>query len=285
MRIDGREIGVCSWSIRPVDMADLVRKTGELGLSSVQLALRPLLELDEEHKRRQLEVLQQSTLRLTAGMIDFPGENYGSIELIRQTGGFAPDEHWPIRRQLAVRAGQLAAELGVKLLSCHIGFVPPSSHQQYTVMVQRVRELAGELGKIGVDLLMETGQERASELLQFINDLSSRNVFVNFDPANMILYGAGDPIEAIHILERHIRHVHAKDADLSDAPGMKWGREVPFGQGQVQVEAFWEALDHIHYCGPVVIEREAGEDRMGDVRIAIAAMRSACSKEIQSCDA
>ncbi len=269
MRIHGREIGVCSWSIRSADVEDLIAKTGELGLTSVQLALRPWLELADQRRREQAGRLRESGLKVSAGMIDFPGEEYGSIALVRQTGGLAPDEPWEARRRMVAEAGKLSAELGVGMMSCHIGFVPPSSAGHYPVMIQRVREAARELGSLGVELLMETGQEEASELLQFLNDLGMKNVHVNFDPANMILYGAGDPIEAIGTLGRHIRHVHVKDAVLSDAPGMKWGREVVFGQGQVGAERFLEALGDIGYEGPLVIEREAGENRMADVKAAI----------------
>ena len=44
---------------------------------------------------------------------------------------------------------------------------------------------------------LETGQETADGLLQFIADVGRDNLFVNFDPANMILYGTGEPIEAL----------------------------------------------------------------------------------------
>ena len=120
---------------------------------------------------------------------------------------------------------------------------------------------------------METGQETAAELLQFLNDLRCRSVYVNFDPANMILYGAGDPVEAIGILGRHIRHVHVKDAVMSNQPRMTWGEEVPFGNGQVPPKAFLEALDRARYTGPLVIEREAGGDRVRDVLAAVNALR------------
>ena len=94
----------------------------------------------------------------------------------------------------------------------------------------------------GLELLMETGQEEDAELLQFLNDLAVRNVHINFDPANMILYGAGDPIEAVQTLGRHIRHVHIKDGTLSKQPGVIWGEEVPFGHGQVGPRRFFDAL-------------------------------------------
>src|SRR5205814_6836534 len=120
--------------------------------------------------------------------------------------------------------------------------IPASSEAGYATMLERVGEIAASLEPLGVALGMETGQETAPELLQFLNDLRSRNVFVNFDPANMVLYGAGDPIEAIRILGRHIRHVHVKDATASEQPGTVWGAEVPFGTGEVDVSDFVAAL-------------------------------------------
>jgi sugar phosphate isomerase/epimerase len=100
---------------------------------------------------------------------------------------------------------------------------------------------------------------------------------VNFDPANMILYGAGDPIEAIRTLGRHVRHVHVKDATASDRPGEAWGEEVAFGTGQVGPQRFLAALHRIDYRGPLAIEREAGNQRMADVRAAIEALQKAAA--------
>jgi sugar phosphate isomerase/epimerase len=138
-----------------------------------------------------------------------------------------------------------------------------------------VSAIADSLEKDGLSLAMETGQENASELLQFLNDVRNRNVHCNFDPANMLLYGAGDPIEAIEILGRHIRHVHIKDANKSDMPGTNWGTEVPFGTGQINVNEFIDALHGVEYKGPLVIEREAGATRLKDVQFAVETLRNA----------
>ena len=161
------------------------------------------------------------------------------------------------------------------MLSTHVGFIPPSSSDKYKVMVDRVTEVAALMEKDGVSLVMETGQENASELLQFLNDVRSRNTFVNFDPANMLLYGAGDPVEAIEILGRHIRQVHVKDARESEQPGVHWGTEVPFGSGEVPVPEFLGALHEVGYKGPLVVEREAGANRVADVAFAIETLRRA----------
>ena len=224
-----------------------------------------------------MSLLRSSGITITAGMISFPGEDYSTVAAIRKTGGYVSEQEFPIRRQLTKAAARAAKELGLKMLSTHIGFVPPSSDPHYEPMVKRITDVAGDLNEFGITLLLETGQETAPELLQFLNDLSCHNVQVNFDPANMILYGAGDPIEAIGILGRHIGHVHVKDAKISSAPGKDWGEEVPFGEGDVPPRELLRALKDAKYTGPLVIEREAGDTRMKDVAIAIKTLRDAAT--------
>ncbi|MEO6435188.1 MAG: sugar phosphate isomerase/epimerase family protein [Tepidisphaeraceae bacterium] len=275
MNIAGHDIGVCSWSLAPSGAADLIARVKKLGLQHVQLALGPLVLLDDKRKHQELGLLRGSGLTFTAGMIGFVGEDYSTIAAIKKTGGFVSEAEFPLRRQLTRAAGQLAVEMGMKLLTAHIGFVPPSNDPNYEAMIQRICDVAGDLEALGVTLTMETGQETANELLQFLNDLQCKNVQVNFDPANMILYGAGDPIEAIGVLGRHIGHVHVKDATLSSSPGATWGLEVPFGSGQVPAKEFLRALQDAGYTGPLAIEREAGEMRMQDIAFAIETLKKA----------
>jgi sugar phosphate isomerase/epimerase len=273
MEIRGHDIGVCGWSLLPKDAADLVAKVKQLGLSHMQVGLSALLAKPESERAAEIEILKSSGLTITATSVSFPGEDYSTIAMIQRTGGFLPDEHWPQRREMALRAGELTAKLGVKFTELHVGFVPTSSDPIYKVIVHRTREVAQALAGVGVDLLMETGQESGSELLQFLNDLNCRNTGVNFDPANMVLYGTGDPIETISVLNRHVRHIHVKDAIESEQPHMQWGKEVPLGSGQVGVEQFLDALDDIDYTGVLSIERESGNDRMAEIRAAIEVLR------------
>jgi L-ribulose-5-phosphate 3-epimerase len=272
MNIGGHDIGVCSWSLQPKGISDLVAQVKEIGLSHVQLALGPLIGLDQKQKLQELVRLRGSGISLTGGMIAFPGEDYSTIDAIRRTGGFMPDDLWPQRKQLVEDAGRLGAELGLKSITTHVGFVPPRSEAGYAVIRSRVIEVAATLAGFGIDLLMETGQEPATELNEFLHDLGAANIHINFDPANMILYGAGDPIPAMRVLAGHIRHVHVKDGTASSEPGKQWGVEVPFGKGQVGATAFLKTLTEIGYTGPLAIEREAGSSRLADVRAAIDAL-------------
>lgn len=275
MEINGHIVGVCSWSLQPRNTAELIDQVRQLRLEHLQLSLLPFLQMNEDQRKAELACLRDSGLKLTAGMIHFPGEDYSTIATIHDTGGFVSPTAWPDRKQLMMVAGRLASQMNLRQISVHMGFIPPSNHENYPVMLQRACELATDLRELNIDLLMETGQETASDLLQFINDLACRNVGVNFDPANMILYGAGDPIEAIRYLDRHIRHVHVKDAVMSERPGVIWGQEVPFGTGHVNPVAFLAALKAAGYTGPLVIEREAGDQRLADVQSAIETLRTA----------
>ncbi|MFQ6048891.1 MAG: sugar phosphate isomerase/epimerase family protein, partial [Phycisphaerae bacterium] len=99
--------------------------------------------------------------------------------------------------------------------------------------------------------------------------IANGNLFINFDPANMILYGVGEPAEAVGVLGERIVHVHCKDARWSQQPGKTWGQEVPLGQGQVDIARVISKLRAVGYAGPLVIEREAGADRIADIREAI----------------
>jgi len=275
MQIGGHDIGVCSWSLQPTNIGNLLAQVKQLGLSHVQLALGPLVRLDQKQKLYELSHLRSSGLSLTGGMMSFPGEDYSTIDAIRRTGGFMPDDLWPHRKDLVERAADIGAELGMKTITTHVGFVPPPGEPGYAVIRSRVLEVAALLARAGIDLLMETGQEPAEELMDFLHDLAAPNVHINFDPANMILYGAGEPVPAMRVLAPHIRHVHVKDAVASSEPGKSWGEEVPFGTGQVGPAAFLNALKEIGYEGPLAIEREAGSTRLEDVRKAIEAIKKA----------
>src|ERR1700689_1039861 len=108
MRIRSHDLAVCSWSLPAAGMREIIQSVGELGLSHVQLAVAPLLFLDDKQKHFELGQLRASNLSITSGMISFPGEDYSTLARIKITGGFLPDETWDLRRQLTVAAGKFA---------------------------------------------------------------------------------------------------------------------------------------------------------------------------------
>ncbi len=134
MQLHGHDIAVCSWSLQPTGIAELVAKVRDAGLAHVQLALADLLHLDDARRQDELRTIHASGIALTGGMLNFPGEDYSTIDAIRNTGGFVPDALWPQRRdERAARA--LAAELGLKHITAHVGFVPHATDAGYAPIV------------------------------------------------------------------------------------------------------------------------------------------------------
>src|SRR6185503_81855 len=119
MNIRGHEIAVCSWSLQPKETAQLVERVKQLGLQHVQLALAPLLFLDDKRKHFELGQLRAAGLKLTAGMISFPGEDYSSIDAIRRTGGYVPDDQWELRKRMSGQSARLGKELGLAAVTTH----------------------------------------------------------------------------------------------------------------------------------------------------------------------
>ncbi|MFD2257841.1 sugar phosphate isomerase/epimerase family protein [Luteolibacter algae] len=257
------EISVCTWSLaNHLERVNTVMDQSGIGG----------LHLDVSAAEQFNRIISEKGWRISCMMLGFPQEDYSTLESIRKTGGIIPDSEWPENKLLAEKAIRKTAQLAVRYLSFHAGFIDHTDAEDYRIFSQRMRQLADSARAAGVTLLLETGQESAENLKQFLTDLNHPAVAVNFDPANMILYGKGDPIEAIHILAPWIKHVHIKDAILSAVPG-RWGEEVPWGKGDIDTDAFFHALEKIGYTGAVAIEREAGENREQDMIDAIAQMK------------
>lgn len=262
-----QRIAVCSWSLQAATPQELAGKLQETGVYRVQLALDPLR--DEPAVWGGTEaILKQAGIQIISGMFGCVGEDYSTLDTIRETGGIAPDETWDRNLENIRATVEIATALGLKLVTFHAGFVPHDpADPDFAKMVGRLKTVAEIFAAADISVGLETGQETAAGLAALLGALRQSNVVVNFDPANMLLYGKGDPIEALRVLAQWIRQVHVKDANASAVPGT-WGEEVAVGDGQVDWHAFFATLAEIHFTGDIVIEREAGDQRVADIRTA-----------------
>jgi predicted dehydrogenase/sugar phosphate isomerase/epimerase len=293
-------LAVCSWSLEPKSPEDLVAKVRAAGLSSVQLALGPLVDARHNpdnpwHIAHARKTLADARVRIVSGMMQTIGEDYTTLASIRETGGIVPDQHWTANLDRARLHARLACELNLRLVTFHAGFVPHDHGDPARArLIDRLRTLARLFVCYDLTLGLETGQESAATLIDVLRDANEPNLRVNFDPANMLLYGMGDPIAALRSLaetSRSLRaspsiivQVHIKDAIASAAYG-QWGSEVPLaprrtttsdGRASVDWPAFFQALREHGLLGRIdlVIEREAGESRVADVAAAASVVRS-----------
>ena len=255
-------LGVCSWSLQPTSPADLVEKVRACGLAHVQLALDPV-RAGPWDERETVQRLADAGLALASGMMSTHGEDYSTLETIRQTGGLRPDAHWQRNLEAARADAGLAARLGLQLVTFHAGFLPEEAGDpERDKLLDRLRQVCDVYRAEGVELGFETGQETAGTLLEVLRDLDHPGAGVNFDPANMILYGMGEPVEALRLLRDHVRQVHVKDAVPTRVPGT-WGEEVAAGTGAVDWPAFLAIVGELGV--DLMIEREAGGQRVEDI--------------------
>jgi sugar phosphate isomerase/epimerase len=238
------------------DLAHTLRDITGMGIAHGQMAIPGGIELEGGAWRLALDNAG-FTLHTLFGV--YNGESYADIPTVQRTVGFVPPATREEREARSIAIIDLAAEMGVPGFATHIGFVPEDAETaDYQAVLAMVRRIADHAAKHDITFALETGQETAESLLAFLVAVERDNVGVNFDPANMILYGTGDPIEALEVVGPHLITVHAKDGIWpdADAPG-SLGREVPLGQGKVDFPAFLAILHKFGYEGPLFIEREA----------------------------
>ncbi len=271
------DLGVCSWSLQPRNPRELVEAVRACGVSRVQLALDPIRrgEWSETETRTALD---EAEIEIASGMMAMAGEDYSTLESIRETGGVRPTLHWSENRAAAYENAALAQRLGMGLVTFHAGFLPHDpAHPERAVMLGRLRELTQIFSGCGVDVALETGQESATVLLELLTDRDAPGCGVNFDPANMILYGMGDPVAALRLLGPWVRQMHAKDARPAVRAG-EWGTETPVGEGAVAWRELLAARADVAPRAALVIEREAGSARIADVCAAATFLRTRFSE-------
>ena len=235
----------------------------ELGIPSIQLHTPHKENRTQETADAFLSKCGDAGVTITCVFGGFEGESYADIETTAKTVGLVPEETRAARIQEMKEISDFARLLGVDVVGLHIGFVPEDTESDsYKNLIETTRDLLDHVKGNNQNLHLETGQETADHLLQFINDVQRDNLFINFDPANMILYGTGEPIEALKKVGKFVRSIHCKDATWAPEGrrGLDWGAEVALGEGDVGMETYLRTLNELGYDGPLTIEREIPED-------------------------
>ncbi len=233
----------------------------QLGVTTVQLHTPRRESRTPERIEEFKRTLDDLGIEVTCVFAGFEGESYADIPTVERTVGIVPKDLRAERIAELLDIAKFAKALGVDTVGLHLGFVPhDAADADYAEMVEATRDICDACAADGLNVHLETGQEPADTLEGFLTAVDRPNLFINFDPANMILYGCGEPLPALEQLGRWVRSVHCKDANWSDQPGKTWGTETPLGEGAVDFRKFLEGLDRIGYTGPLTIEREIPQE-------------------------
>ncbi len=237
----------------------------ELNIPTVQASYPGTLDNDSGVTAIQ-DACAQTGIEITTVFCGFAGESYADIPTVEATVGLVPPGTRAERLVVTKRIAAFAHRLGVVRVGAHIGCVPEDNNVPlYAEIVETVQSVCDHLGETGQTFAMETGQETAQSLRRFIEDVNKPNLRVNFDPANMILYGKDEPIPALDLLMPWIDGVHCKDGKWPTQTG-QLGEETPLGSGDVDLPRWLARLVELGYRGPLTIEREiSGPEQRRDI--------------------
>lgn len=268
------EIGAMFWAGR--DPQVVLQEVKSLGVRCGQLGIPGDYNLDGAAVQWKA-ALEAENFALVTVFCSYNGENYADIPTVQATVGFIPKATREERLARTLAVSDFAAALGVKSIALHVGFVPEDTGDaDYVAVREMVRQVCDRAAKNGQTFALETGQEPAPVLLSFLKDCVRPNLKINFDPANMILYGTGDPILALDVLGSEVVSVHCKDGDWppKDIAGAL-GCEKALGQGSVSIDKFINKLKQVGYRGTLNIEREAENQaqRLADMKMAVGLLK------------
>ncbi len=280
------KIGVLADSFR-LSLKENIRKAKEAGAEGIQIYATSGETAPENMTPARIRELR-SAVRENGLVISALCGDLG--------GGFARPEENARKIEKSERIMDLAKELGVGVVTTHVGVIPQSEdHPRWKILQDACGRLGEYAESVGAAFAIETGPEPSATLKRFLDSLHSKGVRVNLDPANLVMVTGDDPVQAVYRLKDYIVHTHAKDGVMlrpgnpesfygmpgAPAPDGETFREVPLGEGSVDFPAYLRALDSIGYRGFLTIEREVGENPERDIRAAV----SFLNRSIRALDA
>src|ERR1700674_277721 len=218
---------------------------------------------------RLRQALDKHGIEATSLVVGGPGKEVWDFYQGPLSIGLVPRGTRAARIAHIKKASDFAKQCGIPAVQTHCGFIPENPNDPvYKETVTAMREVGAYCKHNGQNFRYETGQETPITLVRAIQDVGLDNQGVNFDLANLILYGKANPVDAIELLGPYVQGIHAKDGMWPTNP-QDLGQEVPIGKGKVDFPRIIERLKQLNYRGAVTIEREiSGPRQVEDVRAA-----------------
>lgn len=260
-------------------LRESIAKAAELGCKGIQLQATDgetaPENMDKSGRRELLDYVKSLGLEFSALCGDFGGH------------GFMIPEDNPDRIERSKRVMEMALDLECNIVTTHIGVVPADkNHPRFAVLHDACNKLAKAGQELGCSFAIETGPEPSHVLKAFLDSLDYNGMKVNLDPANLAMVIGEDIPQAVYNLKDYIVHTHAKDGvmlhktnpeiiygcftheDIGEK-NVQYFLETPLGRGNVPFDDYCKALNDIGFKGYLCIEREVGDDPVGDITLAV----------------
>ncbi len=245
---------------------ETIKKVADLGFDNCQLACWRFEKMTDENAKEIKMATKKYGVEISAFWCGWTGPAVWDFFSGPLTLGIVPAAYRAMRVEELKKGADFAEKIGVKNVITHLGFIPevPLS-EEFPKIVEAVKEIALYMKKKGQNFLFETGQETPVTLRRLIEHAATGNLGINLDPANLIMYGKANPIDALDVFGEYVMGVHAKDG-CYPTNGKKLGLETKIGEGRVNFPAFIKKLHEIGYDGSLSIEREIkGDQQKADI--------------------
>ncbi|MCE5248821.1 sugar phosphate isomerase/epimerase [bacterium] len=242
---------------------DLAR-VRELGFSTCQMTVA---DYSPDFARAVRSGLGKYALKPTCLICMGPGKYVWNFYEGPLTIGLVPREQRAERTARLREGTDFCREAGIPAVLAHFGFIPENPNDElYSEFVAAMKQVAGYAQERGIGVRFETGQETPVTMLRAIEDIGADNLEINYDTANLILYGKANPVDGLDVVGKYVRSLHAKDGFYPTDP-RELGREVPIGEGKVDFPRVIRRLKDIGFRGHITIEREiSGPQQAEDIR-------------------
>jgi len=240
-----------------------IKQVHDLGFPTCQLVLEAF---DNATVAKLRDALAKYAVEVTSAVAVGPPPEIYDFYQGPLTIGLVPRQYREARINRIKQVSDFAKKAGISGVQTHCGFLPENPNDPvYAEAIKAIRAVAEYCKQNGQTFRCETGQETPITLVRAIKDVALDNVGVNFDVANLILYGKANPLDAVELLEPYIMGIHAKDGLYPTDP-KQLGREVPIGQGKVNFPVLIGLLKKAGYQNAVTIEREIeGAEQTKDI--------------------
>ena len=261
------EVGVLVSLHKQSEIEEEIKKVHDFGMKSCQLCAWDMSLFTDDMAERIIKVTKEYDVKISVFWCGWTGPAVWDFYDGPLTLGLVPVEYRFQRMQELMKGSDMAKKIGVDIVATHVGFIPENPNTvEYHSLIAAVRAVANHCKANGQKFIFETGQETPVTLRRAIEDVGTDNLGINLDPANLILYGKANPVDALEVFGEYVMNIHAKDG-MYPTDGKNLGKEVPIGEGKVNFPAFIAKLKEIGYDSYLTIEREiSGEQQIEDIK-------------------
>lgn len=256
---------------------DELRKVHDLGFPTCQVSCWNPEIMNREGADKLKAESREYGVEITTIWSGLPGKAVWNFIEGPVTIGLVPPETRELRVKALRKGSDFARMVGVQSITTHVGFIPEwPGDTNYQGLVEALKRVASFCKENGQGFWFETGQETPITLLRTIEDVGADNLGINLDPANLLMYGKANPVDALDIIGGSVKGVHAKDGEYP-INGRELGRERPLGEGRVNFPALLSKLKAMGFDGALTIEREiGGQQQIEDIKRAKKLLEPLC---------